>query len=403
MYFGNPWPWGGKAKPDKKAKMPHETDSNHERINHNERQTNGRFEGLGNGVLDVLNWLKRILLHPLVLYLLPWVLFGVVVLVVGNWLLKSVTSGAPGGNFLATTMTLAMAVQPAVAWQMVVVAFFNVAPSILNWWSADSTHKTTSTIPEVRFISPISAEQAFVVPEYLKMLEQSRFWFSFTDGNSGPPPAMKQLFTQAKEEAKLLKGIHDGPMTDMGLKFAWHYDLLAQLHVDIEMAIIDIDDRDETQTSFGGWFKTDMPKLRANSHHRILLWIADDMIEAGRDQIKIQNSDLAKLDQLVTPKERHGAICGLRSNVLKSIQSSSTEANDIRAEARVLCSSSKRSKVKLRMALDALNEHLISIGASRKTLAEMQHDQTKTLEAALLAHCKSLLKAMVKLAESGNE
>ncbi|KAL6364049.1 hypothetical protein LRP88_03482 [Fusarium phalaenopsidis] len=221
--------------------------------------------------------------------------------------------------------------------------------------------------------------------------------------NPHATPALEDSFRRAMKEAELFKEIHDGLMTDVKLRFAGHYDQLGQLHIDIERAIIDIDDRNETKMSyFGGLFTTDQPYARARSHHRTLLSIINDMIETSKSERDRLIKLLKELRAFETHEEPHGAICGLRSETLKSIQRWTKDTKDIRAEVKVMCNSSKRFKVKLWMMLEALRDQLVSINAVLQGLRSLQHDQAKTLEAALLSYCKSLLEAMRRLAEYGN-
>ncbi|KAI8718228.1 hypothetical protein NCS52_00601000 [Fusarium sp. LHS14.1] len=301
-------------------------------------QRKGPFQGLGNGLRDVGSFLAQVLSNPDVQYLVPWALV-----------------------------------------------------------------LTMSTIPQARFMSPISAEEAFVIPEYLTTLKSSIPRSNVMNGNFRLPQAMEDSFRRAMKEADLLKEIHYGLLTDVKLRFDGHYDQLGQLHIDIERAIIDIADRNETTTSyFGGLFTKDWPYARARRHHTALLSINSDMIETSKLESDRLSELLKELDVLETQEERHGAICGLRSNTLKSIRRWTKETKDIRAEVKVMCNSAKRSKVKLRMAEKALREHLASIGAIRTVLSKLHHDQAKTLEMALLSYCKSLLEAMRRLAEFGN-
>ncbi|WAO88993.1 Hypothetical protein NCS54_00636500 [Fusarium falciforme] len=275
--------------------------------------------------------------------------------------------------------------QPGVGWPSVGLALINVDPAVLNWWSTDSKNRTMSTIPQARFISPISAEKAFVIPEYLTTLKSSITRLNVMDGNFALPPAMEDSFRRAMKEAELFKEIHDGLMADVKLRFAGHYDQLSQFHIDIERSIIDIADRNETKTSyFCGLFTTDQPYDRARSHHRTLLSITIDMIKTSKDE----------RDRLIEFLEE------LRT--LKSIQRWTKKTKDMRAEVKVMCNSSKRSKVKLWMAVGALKRHLASINPVRQGLLALQHDQAKTLETALFSYCKSLLEAMRRLAEFGN-
>ncbi|KAJ4191026.1 hypothetical protein NW755_005237 [Fusarium falciforme] len=242
---------------------------------------------------------------------------------------------------------LAMA-QPGVGWPAVGLALIDVVPAVLNWWSTDSKNRTMSTIPQVRFISPISAEEAFVIPEYLTTLKSSITRLNVMDENFGLPPAMEDSFRRAMKEAELFKEIHDGLMTDMKLRFAGHYDQLGQLHIDIERAIIDIADRNETKTSyFCGLFTRDQPYARARNHHKSLRSITDDMLETTISEMKLLARYLEKLRVFETNAEPHGAICGLRSETLKSVQRWTKKTKDIRAEVKVMCNSSERSKVKL--------------------------------------------------------
>ncbi|KAH7249556.1 hypothetical protein B0J15DRAFT_468089 [Fusarium solani] len=281
--------------------------------------------------------------------------------------------------------------QPGAGWPAVGLAVMDAVPAFLNWWSTDSKNRTTSTIPQARFISPISAEEAFVIPEYLTTLKSSITRSNVMDGNFRLPPAMENSFRRAMKEAKLFKEIHDGLMTDVKLRFAGHYDQLGQLLIDIERAIIDIADRNETKTSyFGGLFTTDQPYARARRHHTTLLSITNDMIETSEFERDRLIELLEELRVFETHEEHHGAICGLRSKTLKSIQRWTKKTKDVRVEVKVMCNSSKRSK------------HLVSIDAVRQGLLTLQHDQAKTLETALLGYCKSLLEAMRRLAESGN-
>ncbi|UPL01437.1 hypothetical protein LCI18_012371 [Fusarium solani-melongenae] len=262
--------------------------------------------------------------------------------------------------------------RPGVGWPSVFLVAIDAAPGFLNWWSTDSKNRTISTIPQARFISPISAEEAFVIPEYLTTFKSSITRLNDMDGNFALPPAMEDSLQRAIKEAKLFKEIHDGWMTDMKLRFNGHYDQLSQLHIDIERSIIDIADRSETKTSyFGGLFTRDQPYARARNHHKSLRSITDDMSKATKSEMKRLGNYNKKL-------------------------------HDLRADVKVMCNSSKRSKVKLDMAKEALKHHLGSIDAVRRGLLALQHDQAKTLETALLNYCKSLLEAMRRLAEFGN-
>ncbi|KAI8672001.1 hypothetical protein NCS56_00662400 [Fusarium sp. Ph1] len=382
-------PWGRRSsesskrpkssKRDNKSKnVEHEssndTDSNsdNEGITTKERQTNSPFQGLGNGLWDVGRFVVQALWNPHVWYLILWALFVFICIQFSKWL----DPRAAVDSFSGTLKMFAMA---QAGWPAVGLAVMEALLAFFNWWSTDSKNRTTSTIPQARFISPISAEEAFATP------------------------ALEDSFRRAMKEAELFKEIHDGLMTDVKLRFAGHYDQLGQLHIDIERAIIDIDDRNETKMSyFGGLFTTDQPYARARSHHRTLLSIINDMIETSKSERDRLIKLLKELRAFETHEEPHGAICGLRSETLKSIQRWTKDTKDIRAEVKVMCNSSKRFKVKLWMMLEALRDQLVSINAVLQGLRSLQHDQAKTLEAALLSYCKSLLEAMRRLAEYGN-
>lgn len=360
-------PWGRRSsgspkrpkssKRDKKTKnVEHEssndTDSNsdNEGITTKERQTNSPFQGLGNGLWDVGRFVVQALSNPRVQYMIPWALFVFICIQIPKWL----DPRAAGDSFWGNLKMLAMA-QPGAGWPAVGLAVMDAVPAFLNWWSTDSKNRTTSPIPQARFISPISAEEAFVIPEYLTTLKSSITRSNVMDGNFRLPPAMENSFRRAMKEAKLFKEIHDGLMTDVKLRFAGHYDQLGQLLIDIERAIIDIADRNETKTSyFGGLFTTDQPYARARRHHTTLLSITNDMIETSEFERDRLIELLEELRVFETHEERHGAICGLRSKTLKSIQRWTKKTKDVRAEVKVMCNSSKRSKVKLWMAVGAL-------------------------------------------------
>lgn len=294
----------------------------------------------------------------------PWVVLALAIFQVSKWF----DLPGFGGQFLSSVMAMGIAqpaaaawptamalAQPVAAWPMAVMALINVTPSLLNWWSAYSTQKTTSTIPQVRFISPIPAEEAFVIPEYLTILETSVTRLIVEGGDSGLPPALQYSFQQAMEQAKLLKGIHDALMTDIGMRFAGHYDRLSRVYVGIERAIIDIANRNETKPSwFGAWFTADKPYARASRHQASLLAITSDILKASKSEFDSVTLCIGNLDVFITRRERHGAICGVRSHVLKEIHTWSKEAKDVRAEAKVMCNSSKHSAAKLNNVQDAL-------------------------------------------------
>ncbi|RSL72459.1 hypothetical protein CEP53_001139 [Fusarium sp. AF-6] len=404
MCFGRLWPWGGRSpasskprKPKRKTKRNKKAksfDAKHRSSSHdhpnsddegtipNERQTDGPFQGLANGFRDVGTFLNRLLSNPCVS--------------------KLVESPAPGGSFLNSTVAVGMA-QPAVAWPMAVFASIHSIPAILNWWTADEKNQTTSTVPKVRLLSPISTEEAFVIPEYLTKVESSITRLNIMDGNSRLSLALEDSFRRAMDEAELFKEINDGLMTDIELRFAGHHDQLAQIHVDIERAVIDIADRNDTKTSFWDrWFTTGQPYTRARRHHSTLLSITKDMIKASESEMKLLKRRVKKLAQFKTPEEHHGAICGLRSQTLQSVRRWTKETKDIRAEVKVMCNSARRSEKKLGVVVDALKNHLASVDAVNKGLSALQHDRAETLEVALLSYCKSLLEAMQRLAEFGN-
>ncbi|KAI8668637.1 hypothetical protein NCS57_00675400 [Fusarium keratoplasticum] len=401
MRFGRLSSWGGRSsessrrtksrKGDKKTKNVRHSDSNsdNEGITTKEHQRNG---------WNVGRFVGQALSNPTVQYLMPGALFAFACILIAQWL----TPREAGDGFWDTLKTWAMA-QPGVGWPSVAMAFIDRFPGVLNWWSTDSKNRTISTIPQARFISPISAEEAFVIPEYLTTLKSSITRSDVMDRDFALPPAMERSFRRAMKEAELFKEIHDGLMTDVKLTFAGHYDRLSQLHIDIERSIIDIADRKETKTSyFCGLFTKDQPYARARNHHKSLRSITDDMFEATMSEMKLLARYREKLRVFETNAEPHGAICGLRSKTLKSIQRWTKETKDIRAEVKVMCNSSKRSKVKLGVGEEALGRHLASIDAVRQGLLNLQHDQAKTLETALLSYCKSLLEAMRRLAEFGN-
>ncbi|RSL83546.1 hypothetical protein CEP52_016687 [Fusarium oligoseptatum] len=380
MCFGRLWPRGGrspasskpqkpkrKTKRDKKAKNFNTPRAKHGSSSHShsnsddegtiptERQTDGPFQGLANGFRDVGTFLNQVHLDPSVRYMIPWVLAAFA----GLQVFKLFELPTPA---LDKMMSVGMA-QPAVAWPMAIMAFIQSVPAILNWWTADEKNQTTSTVPKVRLLSPISTEEAFVIPEYLTKVESSVTRSNVMDGTR-LPLALEDSFRRAMDEAELFKEINDGLMTDIELRFAGHHDQLAQIHVDIERAVIDIADRNDTKTSF--WdrcFTTGQPYTRARRHHRTLLSITNDMIKA---------SEWTK------------------------------ETKDIRAEVKVMCDSARHSKKKLDVVFDALKDHLVSVDAVRKGLSALQHDRAETLEAALLSYCKSLLEAMQTLAKFGN-
>ncbi|RSL97658.1 hypothetical protein CDV31_012936 [Fusarium ambrosium] len=407
MCFGRLWPWGGrspasskpqkpkrKTKRDKKAKNFNTPRAKHGSSSHGnsnsddegtiptERQIDGPFQGLTNGFRDVGIFLNQFLSNP--------------------WVSKLVESPAPGSSFLNNIMAVGMA-QPVVAWPMAIIAFIQSVPAILNWWTADEKNKTTSTVPQVRLLSPISTEEAFVIPEYLTKVESSITRLNIMDENSRLSLALEDSFRRAMDEAELFKEINDGLMTDIELRFAGHHDQLAQIHVDIERAIIDIADRNETKTSFWlGWFTTGQPYTRARRHHSTLLSITKDMMKASESEMDRLEQYRDELDKFKTHDEHHGAICGLRSRTLKFVSRWTKETKDIRAEVKVMCNSARHSKKKLGVVVDALKNHLVSVDAVRKGLSALQHDRAETWEAALLSYCKSLLEAMQTLAKFGN-
>ncbi|KAL2687903.1 hypothetical protein Neosp_005472 [[Neocosmospora] mangrovei] len=390
MRFSRPFPWGGRSSGSSKPPKSRKRDKKHQRKR--------PFQGLGNGLRDVGRFLAQVLSNPYVQYLMPWVLL----LFVGIQILKWLDPHTLGDGFWGNLMAMGIA-QPGAAWPAAILGIAHVVPAVLNWWTTESMNRTMSAIPQARFMSPISAEEAFVIPEYLTTLKSSIPRSNVINGNFRVPQAMEVSFRRAMQEADLLKEIHDGLMTDVKLRFDGHYDQLSQLHIDIERAIIDIADRNETTTSFfGRLFTKDQPYARARRHYTALLSINNDMINASELEFDRLIKLLEELGVFETPKERHGAICGLRSKILKSIQRWTKETKDIRAEVKVMCNSSKRSKVKLGMAREALRDHLASIEALHEVLSELHHDQAKTLEAALLGYCKSLLEAMRRLAEFGN-
>ncbi|RMJ16048.1 hypothetical protein CDV36_004286 [Fusarium kuroshium] len=407
MCFGRLWPRGGrspasskpqkpkrKTKRDKKAKNFNTPRAKHGSSSHShsnsddegtiptERQTDGPFQGLANGFRDVGIFLNQFLSNP--------------------WVSKLVESPAPGSCFLNNIMAVGMA-QPVVAWPMAIIAFIQSVPAILNWWTADEKNQTTSTVPQVRLLSPISTEEAFVIPEYLTKVQSSITRLNIMDENSRLSLALEDSFRRAMDEAELFKEINDGLMTDIELRFAGHHDQLAQIHVDIERAVIDIADRNDTKTSF--WdrlFTTGQPYTRARRHHSTLLSITNDMIKASESEMRLLKRHLKKLAKFKTLDEHHGAICGLRSRTLKFVSRWTKETKDIRAEVKVMCNSARHSKKKLDVVFDALKDHLVSVDAVRKGLSALQHDRAETLEAALLSYCKSLLEAMQTLAKFGN-
>ncbi|EEU42358.1 uncharacterized protein NECHADRAFT_79846 [Fusarium vanettenii 77-13-4] len=389
MRFSRPFPWGGRSSGSSKRPKSRKRDKKHQR--------KGPFQGLGNGLRDVGSFLAQVLSNPDVQYLVPWALALFVGIQIHKWL----DPHTPGDGFWGNLMAMGIA-QPGAAWPAAILGIAHVVPAVLNWWTTESMNRTMSAIPQARFMSPISAEEAFVIPEYLTTLESSIPQSNVVNGNFRLPQAMEASFRRAMQEADLLKEIHDGLMTDVKLRFDGHYDQLSQLHIDIERAIIDIADRNETTSYFGGLFTKDWPYARARSHYTALLSINNDMIETSKLERGRLIELLEELDVFETQEERHGAICGLRSKTLKSIRRWTKETKDIRAEVKVICNSSKRSKVKLWMAEGALRRHLRSIDAVREGLLELHHDQAKTLEAALLGYCKSLLEAMRRLAEFGN-
>ncbi|KAJ4202300.1 hypothetical protein NW767_006259 [Fusarium falciforme] len=265
MRFSRLFSWGGRSsgssrrtkssKRDKKTKnVRHESssdndsNSDNEGITTKEHQRNGPFQGLGNGLWDVGRFIVQTLSNPNVQYLMPWALFVFACIQIPQWL----DPRGAGDGFWGTPKMSTMA-QPGVGWPSVGLALIDVVPAVLNWWSTDSKNRTMSTIPQSRFISPISAEEAFVIPEYITTLKSSITRLNVMDGNFALPPAMEDSFRRAMKEAELFKEIHDGLMTDVKLRFAGHYDQLSQFHIDIA-------DRNETKTSyFCGLFTTDQP------------------------------------------------------------------------------------------------------------------------------------------------
>ncbi|RSL91344.1 hypothetical protein CEP51_000312 [Fusarium floridanum] len=419
MCFGRLWPRGGrspasskpqkpkrKTKRDKKAKNFNTPRAKHGSSSHShsnsddegtiptERQTDGPFQGLANGFRDVGTFLNQVHLDPSVRYMIPWVLAAFA----GLQVFKLFELPTPA---LDKMMSVGMA-QPAVAWPMAIMAFIQSVPAILNWWTADEKNQTTSTVPKVRLLSPISTEEAFVIPEYLTKVESSVTRSNVMDGTR-LPLALEDSFRRAMDEAELFKEINDGLMADIELRFAGHHDQLAQIHVDIERAVIDIADRNDTKTSF--WdrcFTTGQPYTRARRHHSTLLSITNDMIKASISEMDRLEQYRDELDKFKTLDEHHGAICGLRSRTLKFVSRWTKETKDIRAEVKVMCDSARHSKKKLAVVFDALKDHLVSVDAVRKGLSALQHDRAETLEAALLSYCKSLLEAMQTLAKFGN-
>ncbi|KAM0430911.1 hypothetical protein ACHAPT_005545 [Fusarium lateritium] len=418
MYFGCLWPWGGKSPRSSKL---HKTDKR--KAERDKKTTNGgsyqtkedetnRDNGSGTDDEDITTderqtdspWDESVRhIGGLLARWVPYMLLRAFLFVVFTVCVKSLDKSSLGGNSLTTAMGIYGLSKPETAWPAVILTIINAIPATVNWFSTDWVNKTTSTFPQVRFQSPISDEEAFVIPRYLPTLKSYIAQWNAMEENSKLSLNMAHTFQRAMEEAKLLERINDGVMTDTKSRFTRHYGQLGHLHVDIERAIIDIADRDDTTTSWlGGVLTTDYPYARAKSHRTRMLSIIDDMINARKSEIKDMGAELMALAELETNNESHGAICKLRSKTLEGIPSSSKMTKDIHAKANVMCNSSMRSKVALNMALDAFRKNLGSLETVQESLSELQHDRAKTFEKALLSHSDLLMKAMRELAKFGN-
>lgn len=324
-----------------RTKSSNRPKSDHEGVATEEHQTNSLWD-VGRFVLRAL-WDLRV-----------WLILGALAVPLIIQILKWFEPRGPVNNFSSPLNMIAVM---WAGWPALIPLAMDAIQGLWSWWSTDPKNISTSIIPQARFISPISAEEAFVIPEYLTTLKSSITQSNVMDRNFRLSPTMEDSFRRAMEQAELLKGIHDGLITDVKLRFAGHYDQLGQLHVDIERAIIEIGDRNETKTSyFGGLFTTDRPYARARNHGEILRSITDEMFEASDSEMKDLAKYLKKLGVFETKEERHGAICGLRSRTLKSIKRWTKGTKDMRSGVRVMCNSSKRSTVKLCMMRDALRE-----------------------------------------------